>query len=113
MTLEKSSLHTKVQKYSANLKGHLHHQTIIAMISQYWAGGLIMLICFLAFIFASRKQFYARRFSAGSYGQYLVRGMSGCLWIIIKIVSILLFLYGLAMVLQAKDAVSVLRRCQL
>lgn len=63
-----------------------------------------MLSCCVAFIFASRKQFYARRSSPDSYGKYVGRGVSGCLWVLIKIISILLFLYGLAIVLQEKDA---------
>jgi len=63
-----------------------------------------MLASFLAFVFASRKQFYARRSSPGSYSKYVGSGIGGCLWMIIKVMAILLFLYGLAIILQARDA---------
>lgn len=73
------------------------------MNAQYWKGGIIMLACFLAFIFASRKQFYARRSLPDTYTKYVGSGVGGCLWMIIKVMAILLFLYGLAMILQEGD----------
>lgn len=74
------------------------------MNAQYLKGGIIMLVCIAAFVFASRKQFYQRqRGSEGRYSEFVGNGCSRILWILIKILAILMFLYGLTMILIEKD----------
>lgn len=73
------------------------------MNAEYVKGAAIILAAFLAFVFASRKQFYERQGSADTYLKYVGSGMSGCLWIIVKILSIMFFLYGLATLLHEYD----------
>lgn len=67
---------------------------------QYIKGGLILICCIIAFMVASRSQFYNRKSEAATYSKYLGSGCSGCLWITVKILAIMMALYGLAMILQ-------------